>query len=586
MLRATMSSARRFGLSFCALLVPSVLGACEGAPAETSAATASAATPAGTWPFWGGDLHNTHFAASETSLSPANVAALTTKWHAASVGNVSAIPTVADGVAYVVDWGLPLVEGGSLRALDVATGRQLWSHAIVEYSGNLLNPTVRASPAVAGDLLVFGDVRSEVTSVLDIPGAQGATLYAVARSDGHLVWKTRLDANPLAVVTQSPVVVGGKVFVGVSSYEEFAARLAYPCCGFHGSMHAVDLATGHPLWRTQTTPDGFPGGSVWGSSPSVDLARNAVYVGTGNNYDFPNALERCLGAHRGDPAAQQTQCFDVLDRPDNFADSILALDLDTGAPHWSRKLRNWGSWTLACDGRLIPFLPRNPLNCRDLDSLDFDFGQAPMLVTVSVGGAPRDLLLVGQKSGTAWAFDPANAGATVWSMQVGPGGVLGGMEFGAATDGQRMYVQLTNFDHTPFTIAAGAHKGELVDGGAWSALDAATGAILWQTPDPASALPKFGPLFSPAWGGLLGDGFFGTAMGPLTVANGVVFAGSMDRAGHMYAFDAATGAILWSFASGGSVMSAPTIVNGVVLWGSGYKTGFDGQGFWAFALPH
>jgi polyvinyl alcohol dehydrogenase (cytochrome) len=39
----------------------------------------------------------------------------------------------------------------------------------------------------------------------------------------------------------------------------------------------------------------------------------------------------------------------------------------------------------------------------------------------------------------------------------------------------------------------------------------------------------------------------------------------------MYAMDARTGAILWSFASGGSVVDGPSISDGVVYWGSGYS---------------
>jgi polyvinyl alcohol dehydrogenase (cytochrome) len=45
----------------------------------------------------------------------------------------------------------------------------------------------------------------------------------------------------------------------------------------------------------------------------------------------------------------------------------------------------------------------------------------------------------------------------------------------------------------------------------------------------------------------------------------------MDTQGHVYAMNGATGQILWSFATGGSIASGPSIVNGTVFWGSGYK---------------
>ena len=54
------------------------------------------------------------------------------------------------------------------------------------------------------------------------------------------------------------------------------------------------------------------------------------------------------------------------------------------------------------------------------------------------------------------------------------------------------------------------------------------------------------------------------------MANGVVYAGSMARFGpNMYGLDAATGTILWRFASGGSVNSGRAVADGTVYWGSG-----------------
>jgi polyvinyl alcohol dehydrogenase (cytochrome) len=221
-----------------------------------------------------------------------------------------------------------------------------------------------------------------------------------------------------------------------------------------------------------------------------------------------------------------------------------------------------------------------------MESMDFDFGQAPMLVRTQIQGKNRDLVAVGQKSGVFWAFDPDRNGATVWSQTVGPGGTLGGMEFGSATDGEKIYVAITNFDHVGFKLTAGPQAGKIVNGGIWAALDAATGKILWQTPDPWSEKPLQGELAHISFGSNLGDGFFATAKGPLTVGNGVLFGGSMNRLGHMYGFDTRDGRIIWSFESGGSVMSAPALVDNVLYWGSGYsKTGFRNNKFFSFALP-
>jgi polyvinyl alcohol dehydrogenase (cytochrome) len=65
-------------------------------------------------------------------------------------------------------------------------------------------------------------------------------------------------------------------------------------------------------------------------------------------------------------------------------------------------------------------------------------------------GMPNDLVGDGQKSGQFWAFD-LDRGAVVWETQVGPGGTLGGLEWGSATDGSRIHVAETNTNHVTWT---------------------------------------------------------------------------------------------------------------------------------------
>ncbi|MGC1966029.1 MAG: hypothetical protein WA673_06190 [Candidatus Acidiferrales bacterium] len=51
--------------------------------------------------------------------------------------------------------------------------------------------------------------------------------------------------------------------------------------------------------------------------------------------------------------------------------------------------------------------------------------------------------------------------------------------------------------------------------------------------------------------------------------------------------DAATGNILWSFASGGHVLDGPAIAGGFVYWGAGYSKTLPGQAdkVYAFTVP-
>jgi polyvinyl alcohol dehydrogenase (cytochrome) len=54
----------------------------------------------------------------------------------------------------------------------------------------------------------------------------------------------------------------------------------------------------------------------------------------------------------------------------------------------------------------------------------------------------------------------------------------------------------------------------------------------------------------------------------------------------MYALDATTGNILWNFASGGTVIDGPSIVDGALYWGSGYReiAGTGNNKVFAFTL--
>jgi outer membrane protein assembly factor BamB len=60
------------------------------------------------------------------------------------------------------------------------------------------------------------------------------------------------------------------------------------------------------------------------------------------------------------------------------------------------------------------------------------------------------------------------------------------------------------------------------------------------------------------------------------VANGVVYIGSDDN--NVYALNASTGILLWSYTTGGAVTSSPAVANGVVYIGS------DGGNVYAFGL--
>ena len=492
------------------------------------------------WPSAGHDLSNTHYNSAESKIGVSNAADLSVAWQSTTGGDVSAIPAVDGNTVYFPDWG------GNLNALDQKSGALIWSHKISDYTG-VDGDIARATPAIIGNLLIIGDQGGMKL--------EGARLIAVNKKDGSPVWVTVVDSYPAATITQSAVVDGnGKtpiVYVGTASQDEFfAATKAGYTLGFRGSLSAINANTGQILWTTFMVPDGYTGGAVWGSTPAIDHSRGLVYISTGNNYSVPDNVLDCVAAAAEDPEATRA-CIS----PDDHFDSILALDLHTGAIRWVTAALPYDAWTASC-------LFGDPSLCPQPAGPDYDFGQGPMLFTVKdANGTPRDLVGAGQKSGQFWALD-ADSGAVVWVTQVGPGGTLGGLEWGSATDGSRIYVAETNTNGTPWTLT----NGQTVTSGFWSALDAATGEILWQTADPNGAIDT----------------------GPVTGANGVAYACSMDSQGYLFALNGATGAILWSFASGGSCNSGAAISNGMVFWGSGYSNlelGTPNNQFFAFQLP-
>ena len=242
----------------------------------------------------------------------------------------------------------------------------------------------------------------------------------------------------------------------------------------------------------------------------------------------------------------------------NLVDAVVSMNMATGAINWSRKVEGFDAWTVAC-------IPIFSTSCPSPFGDDYDFGQGAMLIPTKAG----DVVVAGQKSGVMWGIDPDD-GHILWGTQGGPGGTLGGMQWGSATDGKRVYFAVANFSATLQTLT-NPPKGTptSTSAGLWGALDPATGKLLWQTADPNGSI----------------------AIGPVSVANGVMYVSSMGKtltpfgfltgpsAGKptMLALDAANGKRLWSFDAGTSVNAGPAIADGNLYWGSGYSNLFLGD---------
>jgi polyvinyl alcohol dehydrogenase (cytochrome) len=502
------------------------------------------------WPMIGHDSTNTRNQPFERTIGPSNVHRLAPKWVATTAGDVSATPAVVNGAVYFGDFG------GMLWKLDAETGQVIWSHLVSDYTG-IPGDISRSSPSLARNTLVIGDLGAPIMMGIDA-------------TTGDLRWSTRLDPDPHAIMTGSPVLADDTIYVGTSQ----SGVSTYP-----GALVALDAQTGRILWRRYSlpNPNGVPGG-YWGAvmfgPPAVDLPDGLVFATFKVAAGEPAAVKAC---HAADPNGFNESC----EQPGSYLSSIVAFDLKTGAPAWSYRVVGDLPWQRACGSQpsAVTWCAResdHPL--RGGDKWDLG-GSGPNVFQIGRGRHKRTVIGVGEKSGVYVVLD-AKTGDFIWNTLVGPGGDMGGMEWGTAFDGDRIYAPITNQHHIPYKLTEnGVIWNTTVTGGSWAALDPRTGVILWQTADPqVETLPGMGVVG--VWD-----------LAPVTVANGVVYASSMAKLptqNQMFALDAATGAILWQFAAGSSVNAGPAVVDGSVYWGSGYsRSGVEGSGnhrLYAFSL--
>jgi len=492
----------------------------------------------------------------------------------------------------VDNWRFQKLTGAGLTSADVPKLKLKWAFSLGD------EISARSQPAVAGGRMFFGtaagsiyslDARSgciywtstiegSVRSALVIGPTKGTkhaavyfgaghNAYALDAKTGTQLWKARIADHFAALVTAAPLLYRGVVYFGVSSFEETLPPIpTYECCTFRGSVVALKADTGKPLWRTYFFSSAPPpteknkagvqmhgpsGAAVW-STPTFDEKRGVIYAATGDDYSHP---------------AAQT------------SDAVLALDAKTGRLLWSRQVTADDIFNNACS------IPGSP-NCPPPSGGDFDFGQPPILVTMPDG---RRELVIGQKSGLAYALDPDKEGTILWQTRVGNGGPLGGIMWGSATDGQKMYVADSDLGFKGIAADKTSAQGFRLllnpnQGGGLFALDLKTGKKVWSAAPPHDCgdRDRCSPGQSQA----------------VTGIPGVVFSGSLD--GHIRAYSASDGKILWDMdtardydtvngqpAHGGSLDGpGPVVAEGMLYVSSGYGQygGMSGNVLLAFSV--
>ncbi len=490
------------------------------------------------WNGWGAGATNMRFQSTDRAgLTVEDAPKLTLKWVFGfpNATAARALPTVGSGRLFVGS------ESGIVYSLDAKTGCIIWTFAAK--TGVRTAISLQSRPG-GGSAAYFGDIAANV--------------YAVDALNGELLWMRTVEEHPIARITGAPTLYEDRLYVPVSSLEEGQGRNdAYECCTFRGSVVAVNAITGRVVWKTYTIAEqpkpigknargaarwGPSGAAIW-SAPTIDAKRRLVYAATGNMYTEPQ---------------QPT------------SDAVLSFDMDTGKIAWSAQLTPKDIFVVGCNSIVAANCPK------DLGA-DVDFGSSPMLATLPNG---RDVIVIGQKSGMAWALDPQNRGSILWQYRAGRGGALGGIEWGSALDGALAYFAVSDVLDEQLEPNPGADSGSL------HAVHLETGARAWRAPAPPL---KCGPPSRYCNAGL---------SAAITVIPGAAFVGSNDGALRVYSTKA--GAVVWEFdtnrdfatvngvpGKGGTINGpGPTVADGMVYVNSGYggSSGRPGNVLLAFGI--
>jgi len=366
--------------------------------AQALTAVALAATPPDIgWPSYGGDPGGTRYSAL-TQINPGNVSQLNVAW-------TFRTGELGRGVK---DWSrsafeaTPILYGNTLYfttsstdviALDAETGAVRWRHA----SGS--RKDLHYSDGVSRGVSLWVDVVSSARA------ACHARIYA-ATLDGRLLALDAATGKPCAdfaehgaidllqdvrsqfkqgdewrnyLVTSPPAILDGKVIVGSSIGDNRAVLEEL------GTVRAFDARSGRLLWSWDPIPRDASNAVYKEWSPeslksasaanawaplSVDAARHLVFVPTGSaSPDFFG------GARPGD---------------NRWADSVVALDGNTGALRWGQQLVHHDLW-------------------------DYDTSAQPTLADVLHEGKHVPAVIQVNKAGFLYSFD-RNTGAPLFPI--------------------------------------------------------------------------------------------------------------------------------------------------------------------------
>ncbi len=214
---------------------------------------------------------------------------------------VEGTPAVADGILY-------LTSVNQVYALDAASGREIWRYIRPRSEGLMGDAAIGLNRGVS----IAGNRLFTVTD--------DAHLIALDRFTGELLWDTEMaDSSDHYGGTAAPLAVGDLVIAGVSGGDT----------GMRGFLDAYDASTGKRAWRFWTIPaPGEPQSQTWGDNPKT-LERGCGATWLTGSYDPELNL---LYWPVGNPCPDMNG--DVRPGDNLYTDSVLALKPKTGELQW------------------------------------------------------------------------------------------------------------------------------------------------------------------------------------------------------------------------------------------------------------
>jgi len=339
----------------------------------------------GEWPTYGGDLGNTRYSALD-QINAANFDKLEVAWRFKTdnlgprpEANLEGTPLMVKGVLYST--------AGTRRsvvALDAATGELLWVHSENEGQRGTVAPR-----QLSGRGLAYWTDGREERIIYVTPGYQMVALDAKTGiripgfgKNGLVDLKNEDDQqiDPLSPdigLHSAPLVSGNTVIIGAAHKP---GGVPVSKTNVKGYVRGFDVLTGKRLWIFHTIPKpgefglntweqdswSYTGNTgAWGQM-SIDEQLGLAYIG----------VELPTGDYYGGP------------RPGAglFGESIVAVDLKTGARKWHYQYVHHGIWDM--DNPCPPILADITINGRTVKAVAQPTKQAFMYVLNRETGEP------------------------------------------------------------------------------------------------------------------------------------------------------------------------------------------------------